>query len=66
MAEIEQSPDRGGARRVLVTGVSNYWGGRLAGALESNPSIEAIIGVDPNEPTRELNRTEYVKVGDQH
>ncbi|MBK5111449.1 MAG: NAD-dependent epimerase/dehydratase family protein [Thermoleophilia bacterium] len=66
MAEIEQSPDRGGTRRVLVTGVSNYWGGRLAGALESNPSIEAIIGVDPNEPTRELNRTEYVKVGDQH
>lgn len=54
------------ARRVLVTGLSSYWGGRLAAALESNPSIETIIGVDSNEPTRELNRTEYVKVGVEH
>ena len=55
-----------GARRVLVTGLSTYWGGRLAHALESNPEIEAIIGVDTREPTRELERTEYVKVGVQH
>lgn len=55
-----------GARRVLVTGLSTHWGGRLAAALESNPEIEAIIGVDSNEPTRELTRTEYVKVGVQH
>lgn len=54
------------ARRVLVTGLSTYWGGRLAAALESNPGIEAIIGVDSREPTRELERTEYVKVGVQH
>ncbi len=54
------------ARRVLVTGLSTYWGGRLAAALESNPEIEVIIGVDSNEPTRELQRTEYVKVGAQH
>lgn len=55
-----------GARRVLVTGLSTYWGGRLAHALESNPDIEVIIGVDSQEPTRELNRTEYVKVGAEH
>ncbi|MGA7398355.1 MAG: NAD-dependent epimerase/dehydratase family protein [Solirubrobacterales bacterium] len=55
-----------GARRVLVTGLSTYWGGRLAAALESNPDIEAIIGVDSKEPTRELERTEFVKVGVQH
>jgi UDP-glucose 4-epimerase len=54
------------ARRVLVTGLSSYWGGRLAQALESFPEIEAIIGVDVREPTRELERTEYVKVGNQH
>jgi UDP-glucose 4-epimerase len=54
------------ARRVLVTGLSTYWGGRLAQALESFPEIEAIIGVDTREPTRELERTEYVKVGNQH
>ena len=58
--------DPKGARRVLVTGLSTYWGGRLAAALESNPGIEAIIGVDSREPTRELARTEYVKVGAEH
>jgi UDP-glucose 4-epimerase len=54
------------ATRVLVTGLSTYWGGRLAQALESFPEVEAIIGVDTREPTRELERTEYVKVGNQH
>jgi UDP-glucose 4-epimerase len=54
------------ARRVLITGLSTYWGGRLAQALESFPEIEAIIGVDSREPTRELERTEFVKVGTQH
>ena len=54
------------ARRVLITGLSSYWGGRLAQALESFPEIEAIIGVDTRPPTRELERTEYVKVGNQH
>ncbi|MGH2992649.1 MAG: NAD-dependent epimerase/dehydratase family protein [Solirubrobacterales bacterium] len=53
-------------RRVLVTGVSTYWGGRLAEALESHPEIDAIVGVDSDEPTRELHRTEFVKVGNQH
>ena len=66
MATDEQPRDPNGARRVLVTGVSNYWGGRLATALESNRSIETIIGVDSDEPTREFGRTEYVKVGEQH
>jgi UDP-glucose 4-epimerase len=59
-----QQPHR--ARRVLVTGLSTYWGGRLAQALESHPEIEAIVGVDSSEPTRALERTEFVKVGNQH
>ena len=54
------------ARRILITGLSHYWGGRLAQALESFPEVEAIIGVDTREPTRELERTEFVKVGTQH
>lgn len=54
------------ARRVLVTGLATYWGGRLAQALEAFPSVEAIVGVDTREPTRELARTEFVKVGTQH
>jgi UDP-glucose 4-epimerase len=54
------------SKRVLVTGLSTYWGGRLAQALERDPSVEAIIGVDNEEPQVELERTEYVKVGAQH
>jgi UDP-glucose 4-epimerase len=53
-------------RRVLITGLGTYWGGRLARALEAFAEIEAIIGVDSEEPTVELERTEYVKVGAQH
>ncbi len=56
----------GGSRRILVTGLSTYWGGRLAQALEAFDSVEAVIGVDNEEPHVELERTEYVKVGAQH
>jgi UDP-glucose 4-epimerase len=62
--EVEAAPHE--AKRVLVTGLSTYWGGRLAEALESHEQIEAIIGVDNHDPTRELQRTEFVKVGNQH
>jgi len=54
------------ARRVLITGLSSYWGGRLAQALEQDPAVEAIVGVSPADPTCELTRTEYVRVGTQH
>jgi UDP-glucose 4-epimerase len=54
------------SRRILVTGLSTYWGGRLALALEAFPDVEAVIGVDNQEPQVELERTEYVKVGAQH
>ena len=54
------------SRRVLVTGISTYWGGRLARALERFDEVEAIIGVGDLEPQVELERTEYVKVGAQH
>jgi UDP-glucose 4-epimerase len=52
--------------RVLVTGLSSFWGGRLAQALERDPAVEVIIGVSPEDPTCELERTEYVRVGTQH
>jgi UDP-glucose 4-epimerase len=63
--ELEAERDDG-TRRVLVTGLSTYWGGRLAEALESFERVEAIIGVDSNAPRRELERTEFVKVSNQH
>ncbi|WP_051324923.1 NAD-dependent epimerase/dehydratase family protein [Candidatus Solirubrobacter pratensis] len=53
-------------KRVLITGLSSYWGGRLAQELEKDPAIEAIIGVSPEDPTLALERTEFVRVGSQH
>ena len=55
-----------GGRRVLITGLSTYWGGRLAQALEQDPGVDVIVGVSPKDPTCELTRTEYVRVGTQH
>ena len=66
MSEIEGPPQGHPARRVLITGLASYWGGRLAQALEAFAEIEAIVGVDTRDPTRELERTEYVKVSNQH
>jgi UDP-glucose 4-epimerase len=54
------------SRRVLVTGLSTYWGGRLALALEQDPAIETVIGVDSRDPRVELEHTEFVRVGTQH
>src|SRR5215212_9721675 len=54
------------SRRVLITGVSTYWGGRLAQALEADERIEAVIGVDRNPPKVALERTEFVRVADSH
>jgi UDP-glucose 4-epimerase len=52
--------------RVLVTGLATYWGGRLAQALEGFEEVETIIGVDSRNPTMELERTEFVRVSNQH
>ena len=54
------------SKRILVTGLSTYWGGRLAQALEQDPDVEAIIGVDRNPPKVALERTEFVRVEDHH
>lgn len=48
-------------RRVLVTGLGSFWGGRTALALEQDPSVDMIVGLDTVEPSVPLERTEYVK-----
>jgi UDP-glucose 4-epimerase len=53
-------------KRVLITGVSSYWGCRLAQVLEQDEQVETIIGVSPEDPTLALERTEFVRVGTQH
>jgi UDP-glucose 4-epimerase len=54
------------SRRILLTGLSTYWGGRLAQALERLPEVEAIIGIDRRPPKVALERTEFVEVADAH
>ncbi|GLZ06391.1 hypothetical protein Acsp03_38570 [Actinomadura sp. NBRC 104412] len=50
------------ARVVLVTGVSRLIGARVATALQADPGIERVIGVDTVPPTAPLGRTEFVRV----
>ncbi len=54
------------SRRILITGLSSYVGGRLAQALERQPEVEALIGVDLEDPKHELQRTEFVRVDVEH
>ena len=54
------------SRRILITGLSSYWGGRLAQVLEREPRVQAIVGVDSSDPKHELERTEFVRVDTQH
>jgi UDP-glucose 4-epimerase len=54
------------SKRILVTGLSTYWGGRVAQALERDREVETIIGVDRRPPKVELERTEFVEVADSH
>jgi len=48
-------------RRVLVTGVSRYLGGRLATLLQADREVESVIGVDTIPPRRDLGRAEFVR-----
>jgi UDP-glucose 4-epimerase len=66
MSTQPASPAGTGGHRVLITGLSTYWGGRLAQALERDPDVDVIVGVSPEDPTCELTRTEYVRVGTHH
>ena len=53
--------DRAGKRRVLITGVSRFLGLRLAKRLEDDPDVEAVIGVDLEEPTVPIKGLEFVR-----
>ena len=66
MSTLPASPARTSGSRVLITGLSTHWGGRLAQALEQEDGVDVIVGVSPEDPTCELTRTEYVRVGTQH
>ncbi len=48
-------------RRVLVTGLDTFWGGRMAQALEAKPDVEMILGLGTKAPKVPLERTEFVR-----
>jgi UDP-glucose 4-epimerase len=49
-------------KRVLVTGLSTFWGGLVAQQLEADDDVEIIVGLDTQPPGIELERTEFVRV----
>lgn len=48
-------------RRILLTGLDTFWGGRVAAALERDPEVEILVGMGTGAPSVELERTEYVR-----
>ena len=48
-------------RRVLITGVSGYWGSELARRLERSPEISYVAGLDSRPPAGDLGRTEFIR-----
>ncbi|MEX2658319.1 MAG: NAD-dependent epimerase/dehydratase family protein [Acidimicrobiales bacterium] len=63
------SPSPAGAlvgRRVLVTGLATFWGGRVAQQLEADPNVDVIVGLDRLEPTVALERTEFVRADESY
>ncbi|MCC5950685.1 MAG: NAD-dependent epimerase/dehydratase family protein [Acidimicrobiia bacterium] len=53
-------------KRVLITGLATFWGGLVAKALERDPGVDVIIGLDTREPSVELERTEYVRTDENY
>lgn len=48
-------------QRVLITGISGHLAGKLARRLEQDPGVEYVVGVGLEEPSSDLERTEYVR-----
>ena len=48
-------------RRVVITGVASHWGTELARALERDPAISYLAGIDTREPPADLERTEFIE-----
>lgn len=53
-------------KRVLITGLATFWGGLVAQALEATHDVDVLIGLDTEEPSVELERTEYVRTDENY
>jgi UDP-glucose 4-epimerase len=47
-------------KRILITGVSNYLGLRIAKRFEDDDEVEAVVGVDLREPSVPIDKLEFV------
>lgn len=52
--------------RVLVTGLGTFWGARAALAIEADPAVDVIVGLDTEPPQLKLERTEFVRVDESY
>jgi UDP-glucose 4-epimerase len=48
-------------QRVLITGISGHLAGKLARRLEEDPGVDYVVGIGLDEPSADLERTEYVR-----
>ncbi|HXY42600.1 MAG TPA: NAD-dependent epimerase/dehydratase family protein [Acidimicrobiales bacterium] len=53
-------------RRILLTGLDTFWGGRVAAALEREPEVEMLLGMGTRTPSVPLERTEYVRADNSY
>ncbi|HET9092639.1 MAG TPA: NAD-dependent epimerase/dehydratase family protein [Acidimicrobiales bacterium] len=53
-------------RRILLTGLDTFWGGKVAAALEADPAVEVIVGMGTGTPSVELERTEFVRADNSY
>jgi len=53
-------------KRVLITGLGTFWGGRVAQDLEADPSVDVIVGLDRHDPRVPLERTEFVRTDESY
>ena len=47
--------------RVVITGVGSHWGSELARALERDPGVSHLAGIDTVAPKADLGRTELLE-----
>jgi UDP-glucose 4-epimerase len=53
-------------KRILITGLSTFWGGRLAQTFERDPAVDVVVGMDTAEPVVALERTEFVRCDESY
>lgn len=48
--------------RVLVTGMGGDFGAKTAGLVETDPAVEAVLGIDAYPPRRRLYQSEFQRI----